>query len=303
MFRRGRVRTPFGNATGGREVQLSGERRRTLRGWRQRHPQGAARVAAGALMVLGVPIAMAAGQQAAGATACSTTTGNSTCTVSTSLTITAGTLALESSGSLFWDFVLGGYDQWASGSATSLTSCTTASGATTCSGGTAPVLLAIDGTGSGSGWGISEYLSSSDLPTGTKLYFNGAGSSTFGDSTVGPIGTDPFSGTTPGTVCDFGSSCTTATAATSCTARLGYTTCPTYPVDMTAGTGSTAQVDLYSAAASSGEGAVCFGSGTATATGCSGVTPADFYNMGVPSNAVQGTYGTTVVNLTITSGP
>ena len=303
MFQRGSMGTPSRDRSA---CVVTPERRSPAqrRSCRRRHPRVATAVALGALVVVAVPIAITSGQQAAGAaTTCSTTTGNTSCTVATSLTITTGTLALESSPSLYWDVVLGGYDQWASASATTLTSCTNGSGATTCSGGTAPKLLAIDGTGSGQGWGISEYLSTSDLPSGTKLVFNGTGSATIGDSQVSPVSTDPFAATAPTNVCDYGSSCAPATVATSCTARLGYTSCPTYPVDMTAGTNATAQVDLYSASSSSGMGAVCFGSGTATAIGCTGITPSDFYNLGVPSNASQGTFTTTVVNLTITSGP
>ncbi len=163
----------------------------------------------------------------------------------------------------------------------------------------------IDASGSGSGWALSAYLSNAGgLPSGAAIHFDGTGSSTIGKSQDNPIGTDPFSSTTPGTVCDYSSTCTTAQAATICShAPLGFTTCPTYPVNVASGTGAAAQVDLYSAKSSSGMGAVCFGSGTATATGCTGTVPDDFYNVGIPANVTANTYSTTVVNLTVTTGP
>jgi hypothetical protein len=264
---------------------------------------GAAAIAIG----LGVPataLAGAAGQ--AGATTCSTTTGNSSCSISTSVVVTGGTLSLESSPSLFWSFILNGYDQWASASATTLSNCSVAVTGTTCTtGATAPELEVVDATGTGNGWALSEYLSNATgLPTGAVLHFDGTGSSTLGKSQDSPIATDPFSSTTPGTVCDYGSTCTVATTATTCShSALGFSTCPTYPVNVAAGTGATAQVDLYSARASSGLGAVCFASGTATASSCAGTTPDDFYNVGIPANVSANTYATTVINLTVSSGP
>src|SRR5262249_34309789 len=84
--------------------------------------------------------------------ACSTSTGGGSCTINASLTVTAGTLTLESSPNLYWAIVQTGYDQWASASATSLSSCSASGTVTTCSGGTKPTLLVLDGTGSASGW-------------------------------------------------------------------------------------------------------------------------------------------------------
>ncbi|HTW99046.1 MAG TPA: hypothetical protein VMD59_09730 [Acidimicrobiales bacterium] len=255
---------------------------------------------------LGAPLVALGGTAGeASATSCSTTTGNASCSISTSVTVTGGTLTLYSSPNLYWSFVLNGYDQWASASASALSGCTGSSTGTTCTtGASTPHLEVIDATGSGSGWALSEYLSSNDLPTGTVVHFDGTGSSTVGDSQDNPIATDPFSSTTPGTVCDYGSTCATATPATVCShSSLGFTTCPTYPVNVAAGTSATAQVDLYSATSNSGMGAICFGSGAATAAGCTGTTADDYYNVGIPANTASSTYGTTLINLTVSSGP
>jgi hypothetical protein len=255
---------------------------------------------------LGAPLVAFGGTAGlASATSCSTTTGNSSCSISTSVTVTGGTLTLYSSPNLYWSFVLNGYDQWASASASALAGCSGSSTGTTCStGSSSPRLEVIDATGSGSGWALSEYLSSNDLPTGTALHFDGTGSSTLGSSQDNPIGTDPFSSTTPGTVCDYGSTCSTATPATTCShSSLGFVTCPTFPVNVSSGTSATSQVDLYSATSNSGMGAICFASGTATASGCASTTADDFYNVGIPANTASSTYGTTLINLTVSSGP
>jgi hypothetical protein len=238
----------------------------------------------------------------ASAAACSASVGAASCTVTANLTVTAGTLTLESSPSLFWSFVNTSYDQWASASGAALTACA-ASGATThCSSGVAPTLQVLDATGSSAGWAVSEFLTANTLPAGVVLHFNGAGSATYGFSQVSPIGTDPFAGTTPANVCDFASTCTAATAATTCAhAGLGFTTCPTYPVTL-GGTTATTQVDLYSAAAATGLGAVCFASGAATATGCTGTTPDAFYNLGIKGSTPAATT-TATINMAANSGP
>lgn len=237
----------------------------------------------------------------ASAAACSTSTGATSCTINATLTVSAGTLNLEASPNLYWDFVGTGYDQWASGSATSLSSCAASGATTTCGGGTKPVLLALDAAGSGQGWAISEYLTGS-LPTGAVLHFNGAGSATVGNSSASPIATDPFSSTTPSNICDYGSGCTVATVAGTCShIGIGFTTCPSYAVTV-GGADATHQVDLYSAASGTGQGAVCFASGAATGTGCAGATPTDFYNLGVKGNTPAAT-STPTINMAITSGP
>ena len=241
----------------------------------------------------------------AGAAACSTSSGAASCTIGTSVQLTAGTLTVEASPNLYWNLVGNGYDQWASGSATALTSCSATGTGTTCSSGSSPKMIVLDATGSGSGWALSEYLSSSDIPANSKLHFNGAGSATMGNSTDSPIGTDPFAATTPIGICDYGSTCTAPTAAAACShAGLGFSTCPTYPDDLGIATGNaTTQVDLYSAAASSGMGAVCFATGTASSSPCGGATQDAFWNLGVSANATAGSYATTVINLAVTSGP
>jgi hypothetical protein len=161
----------------------------------------------------------------------------------------------------------------------------------------------IDASGSGDGWALSEYLSSSDLPAGSLVDFDGAGS-TPGTSVAARLSSFPFSATTPATVCDYGSHCTPASTSSSCTHQsLGFTACASYPVSLAGGTAATAQVDLYSAAAGSGMGAVCLASGSASAIGCSGTTPDADLDLGLPANARTGAYGTTVINVTVSSGP
>lgn len=258
----------------------------------------AAALAAAAMSAGAVPGFVAS----ASAAACSTSSGASTCTINGQLTVTAGTLALESSPNLYWGVVQTGYDQWASGSAALLSSCAASGATTTCSGGSKPTLLVLDPTGTGSGWAVSEYLSSNTLPAGYALHFNGAGSATIGNSTASPVATDPFPATTPANICDYGSTCTTATPAGACShAGIGFSTCPTYVVTM-GGADATHQVDLYSAAASTGLGAVCFASGTASGTGCTGATPTDFYNLGVKATS-PGTTTAVVINMAVNSGP
>jgi hypothetical protein len=238
----------------------------------------------------------------AAAAACSTSTGASSCTVTANLTVTAGTLTLESSPNLYWNLVNTGYDQWASGSGSALSSCSASGAVTHCSGGTSPQLLVLDGTGSSSGWAVSEYLSANTLPSGAVLHFNGGGSSTMGWSQASPVGTDPFATSTPTVVCDYASTCTTASAASTCShAGLGFSTCPSYAVTM-GGTSAANQVDLYSAAANSGMGANCFASGTATATGCTGTTGTGFFNLGIRGNTPAGSSSATI-NMAVNSGP
>lgn len=236
-----------------------------------------------------VAAAALAAPGSASAAACATTTGASGCTVTANLTVTAGTLTLESSPNLYWSFAGTGYDQWASGSATALSGCSVSGSATHCSGGTAPTLLVLDASGSSGGWNLSEYLSSNTLPSGAVLHFNGAGSSTIGYSQASPVATDPFTATAPSVVCDFASTCTAATAAGTYAVTVG-------------GTAPGSQVALYSATANTGLGANCFGSGTATATGCTGVTGSGFFNLGIRSNAPAGSTSATI-NMAANSGP
>jgi hypothetical protein len=255
-----------------------------------------------AVLAVAAAVAFVGSVSSASAAACSTTSGASSCTVTGSLTVTAGTLSLESSPNLYWALDASGYDQWASGSSATLSGCAISGTATHCSGGVSPTLEVLDATGSAAGWAVSEYLSANTLPSGYALHFDGAGSSTYGYSQASPIATDPFAGTTPGNVCDYASSCTVATAATTCAhSALGFTTCPAYPVTM-GGTSATTQVDLYSAAASSSEGAICFASGTATGAGRAGATTDAYYNLGIKGGATAGTTAVTI-NLAVTSGP
>lgn len=256
------------------------------------------------LIVTGATVATTFGSSSASAAACSTSSPQSSCTVTASLTLTAGTLALQSSPNLYWGIDATGYDQWASGSGATLSSCNISAGTVThCTGGAAPTLEVIN-PASQTGWSLTEYFSGSTLPAGTVIHFDGAGSTTYGYSQLpAAAGADPFASTTPANVCDFGSTCTAATPAATCSdAGLGFVTCPTYPVTM-GGSSPTAQVDLYSASSATGIGAICFATGTATAAGCTGGTPDAFYNMGVKATAVAaGSYSVTV-NMAVNTGP
>ncbi len=259
-------------------------------------------------VVVAFPVALNVGWAVApaAASACSPTAGTaagSACTVSTGVTLNAGTLSLESSAALYWQLTLNGYDQWGSASASALSCSGVSSSGTTCSGGSAPALEVVDASGAGAGWAVSEYLASGSLPTGSVLSFDGNGSATIGDSQVSSIGTDPFASAAPTTKCDANSTCTVASAATTCShSALGFTVCPTYPVNLAAGTSATTQADMYSAASSSGIGAICLGSGTATTVHCGGLTPDDYYNLGVPAGDTAGSTAGTMY-LTVSSGP
>jgi len=270
---------------------------------RQRRPPKARRLpvtlSTVPLMVVAV---LAASITTASAAPCSAGTGASSCTVAASVTVTAGTLTVETSPNLYWTFVGTGYDQWASASASTLSGCAASGTGTTCTGGVAPKLMVLDASGSSSGWAVSEYLSGNTLPSGSVLHFNGAGSGTIGNSQASPIAADPFAGTTPGTVCDYASTCTPATAAGACAHNgIGFTTCPAYAVTV-GGADATHQVDLYSATASTGMGAVCFASGSASGTGCTGTVSSAFYNLGIKGNTTVGTTGATI-NVVVNSGP
>ena len=218
-------------------------------------------------------------------------------------TYPGGTLTLAASPNLYWGVVQNGYDQWASASATPLSGCTAGGSGTTCSGGSPPMLEVLDTTGSGSGWALTAYRTDGAVPTGSRLNFDGAGSTTPGTSVLSSVATFPFANTAPATTCDFGSGCVVATPAGSCAhPALGVTTCPSYPVNVLSGTSSTTQVDLYSAAAGSGKGDVCLASGTATGPSCTGTTPTGLLDLGVPANAPAGTK-VAIFTLTVSSGP
>ncbi len=273
-------------------MKINRTTRRIRAGWRL---LVVATLAVGAALVCIAPSASAAG--------CSNSTGAANCTTTANLTVTAGTLTLEAPANLYWNFTATGYDQWASGSATALTGCAASGTGTTCSGGTAPKLAVLDATGSSSGWAVSEYLTSNSLPTGTVLQFNGAGGGTVGNSSASPIATSPYAATTPSTLCDYGSSCTVATAASTCAhSSLGFSTCPAYAVTL-GGSSTSSQVDLFSAAASSGLGAVCFGAGSATATGCVGATSSSYFNMGIKGSTPATASATATINMVVSSGP
>jgi len=214
-----------------------------------------------------------------------------------------GTLTLAAPPTLYWGFALNGYDQWASASATPLSGCTAGGSGTTCSGGSAPTLEVLDTTGAGSGWALSAYVAAGTVPAGSLLDFDGSGSATAGASTDSGLSAFPFSASAPATVCEFDAGCVPVTPASSCShPGLGFSTCPGYPVNVGAGTGPTAQVDLTSAALGTGEGKVCFAAGPPTGASCAGAAPSAFFDLGVPAAAAAGTTVGTLT-LTVSSGP
>jgi hypothetical protein len=234
---------------------------------------------------------------------CTASAGGAACAVPLALAVSGGTLALQASPQLYWDVGLDGYDQWESASASALSSCSSSGGGTSCSGGSAPRLEVLDATGSDAGWSLTGYLSTSDLPGGSLLDFDGSGGP-IGSSQNDPLSTPPFAAGAPPTTCDLDSTCSEPSLPASCGhAALGVAGCPSYPVDLVPAIGATSQLDLYSASAGSGMGAVCLASGSATATGCAGTAPGAFYDLGVPADAASGSYATTVLTLTISSGP
>jgi YVTN family beta-propeller protein len=227
--------------------------------------------------------------------------GSSGCALSADLAVSPGTLSLAGPSELYWDDVLSGYGQWETASVAALAGCSEAGAATTCNGGALEGLEVVDATGSGDGWALTEYLTSSDLPSGSLLDFAGA-ASTPGDSTVAPLTSFPYSATTVGTVCDLGAACTPASAPTSCSVLSGFA-CPSYPVQLPTATGPLNQVELFSATPGSGMGAVCLGTGAASAAGCAGITPRGVFVLGLPAYAEAATDASTVINLTVSSGP
>ncbi len=246
------------------------------------------------------PVTQGLVEQVATPTTCS---APSACPVMTSIGVQGGTLGVEAPSQLYWDVVLNGYDQWAAASTSSLSGCSTGATGTQCSGGSAPVLEVLDATGAGDGWALSAYLASDALPPASLLDFGGAGPPT-GSSVDDPLAAYPFSAAAPGTVCDAGSECTVPAPASSCAhGALGITSCPAWPVGLTAGTGPAAQVDLYSAAAASGLGAVCFAAGAASAAGCAGSIPDAAFNLGLPASARSGSSSSTEIVLTVSAGP
>jgi hypothetical protein len=182
------------------------------------------------------------------ASACSSSTAS--CSVSGNATLTAGSLALAAPASISWSATLNGSDQ---------------------SVGAAATLEPIDATGSGDGWAVTvtstSFMSASPaatLPT-SALSVNGSDSSQSGTSA-------------PGGTCASGSSCTLPSE----------TSAPvTYPLSVPAGSSEPTPVDLYTAKASTGEGAVNLAS--------------DWW-LSIPGSALAATY-TSTISLAIVSGP
>jgi hypothetical protein len=213
-----------------------------------------------------------------------------------------GTLSLAAPPELYWAIDLDGYDQWASASASPLSGCAPGSGgiATSCAGGSEPVLEVADDTGSGDGWAIEGcFAGASGLPAGSVLDFDGSGSAV-GSSTNSPLASFPFAAATPGTVCDDGSNCALANPPSSCShGGSGPGSCPADPVQLA----GSAQVELYAAAAGAGEGDLCLATGAATAPGCTGTSPSACFDLGLPASARGDSYATATVTLTLASGP
>ncbi|HTW97428.1 MAG TPA: PKD domain-containing protein, partial [Acidimicrobiales bacterium] len=229
--------------------------------------------------------------------------GAAGCALSTDLAVSPGTLSLAAPQALYWDDVISGYGQWETASTAALAGCTSLDAATTCDGGQAGGIEVDDATGSGDGWSISEYLATSDLPAGSLLDFTGAASQP-GDSTVASLTTFPYAGMTTGTICDHGAACTPAVPPAWCTSGgLAATACPGYPLRLATLAGPQEQVQLFTAAAGSGMGAVCLASGSTSGAGCAGATPRGVFVLGLPAFARAGTDAATVIELTVASGP
>ncbi len=184
----------------------------------------------------------------AGAAACSPTTGAASCTISGTATITGGSLTVEAPATMSWAATLTGFTVYADQAAT---------------------LEPIDATGSSSGWDAT--VTSTTFTTGAKtlpttaLSVNGSGAAQSATSA-------------PTASCAAGSSCVLPTQTTSPV---------TYPLTVPAGASAPTAVPLYTADASSGEGAVDLDS--------------DWW-LTVPSAAATGSY-TNTITLAINSGP
>jgi hypothetical protein len=230
--------------------------------------------------------------------------GTSPAVAADQFTYPGGSFAVEASPSLYWDFALDGYDQWASASASALSGCTGDGDGTVCSAGTQPVLEVLDTTGAHAGWSLSAYVTGGSLPAGSVLDFDGAGSAALGTSAQAALEAFPYPSAVPTTICDANSGCLPALPAASCShPAVGITSCPADPVDVLDGASAGAQVDLYSAAAGSGSASICFATGTATAAGCLGAVPDAFFDLGLPASAASGSHSATTIVLTVSSGP
>ena len=238
----------------------------------------------------GGPSATASASVVVGASLCSPSSASTSCPVSATISVSGGTLSLLAPSELYFDDLLTGYDQWGTASESPLSGCTSTGERTTCSAGQAPSLEVIDATGSAAGWAVSEYLSSSDLPSGSVIDFDGAGS-TPGDTVAAGLGAFPFTEAAPQSICDYGSTCTPASILDDA------------PPNLASGTSASEQVDLYWAWIGSGVGAICLASGSADSHGCAGASPDADFDLGLPGDARVGSKTTTVINLTISSGP
>jgi hypothetical protein len=191
-----------------------------------RHARRLAGLAA-SILAAGLLAVMAGGAPAL-ATACGTAIAAGTsCTMTGTLTLGGGTLALTSPSSLTWASTL------------------TGANATVVDAQPGDQQLTVnDATGSGSGWHIT--TSATTFTTGTKTLAN-AGTFVFTGSTSSISAT-----TAPTSACVVAGACTTPTDTT------------TYPVAITTATSSPTPSTTYDTAAGSGIGQIQIG-GSATA--------------------------------------
>ena len=176
----------------------------------------------GVMMMLaagsGAVVAVSAGT--AEATTCGTAiAAGNTCTLTGTLTITAGTLTLTSPSSLTWADTLNGLNQ---------TVYDTTAGDES--------YLVNDATGSGAGWNVT--VSATQFTTGSHTLNNSGTLSTNGSLTSATANTAPT------TACFTGSTCTLPSNSTS------------YPVPITTGA---AAVKIYDDATSAGLGDITIG--------------------------------------------
>jgi hypothetical protein len=157
------------------------------------------------------------------ATACGTALAS--CTLTGTLTLTAGTLTLTTDSTLGWSATVTGADL-------NLVDATTPD----------EIYTVVDATGSGAGWHVT--TSATTFTTGTVTLAN---TGTF--STNGSITSKTAAGY-PTTACTTGSTCTLPT----------HTTAPTtFPVAITTATSSPTPYVIYDANAATGVGSIAIG--------------------------------------------
>jgi hypothetical protein len=222
-------------------------------------------VASAATLVFGT-LFVAASEASAGPQSCATTPAASTCSISGTANVQAGSLTVEAPSNLYWSGQLTGANLEVLGS--------TSSGGST--GNT--TIEPIDGTGSGDGWNLtvtSTQFAATDTANTIPL------SSSAGTSynlSVNGNGAGAGNTTTPVQNCASGSTCTEATSNSAAV---------TYPVYVPAAATAPTPVSLFTADAGTGMGAIDLST--------------DWW-LSVPANTDADTYYSTIT-LAINTGP